>query len=171
MTKSKPPPSFAPETGHAVLFDNAPIQMAFQEEDDFSSWQQDLRTKLRELLGIANFRKVEPNLRIEDEKEEAEFLETRFTFSSEEQVEVPCHLLLPKTGSGPFPVLITLQGHSTGMHLSLGRAKFDGDEESLKGDRDFGVQAVRQGYAALVIEQRCFGEREDQRPKDVHPAG
>ena len=31
------------------------------------------------------------------------------------------------------------------------------------GDRDFALQAVREGYAALVMEQRCFGERRDMR--------
>ena len=58
-----------------------------------------------------------------------------------------------------YPLVICLQGHSKGMHISLARPKYLGDEESIAGDRDFAIQAVREGYAALVIEQRCFGER------------
>ena len=46
------------------------------------------------------------------------------------------------------------------MHVSLGK----GD---CSGDRDFALQAVRQGYAALALEQRCFGERADRRPKNL----
>jgi dienelactone hydrolase len=45
------------------------------------------------------------------------------------------------------------------MHISLGRPKYPGDEESINGgDRDFAVRVIREGYCALVMEQRCFGE-------------
>jgi len=60
-------------------------------------------------------------------------------------------------------VMICLQGHTSGMHISLGRALHPGDAESIAEDRDYALQAVRQGYAALVIEQRAFGERRDAR--------
>jgi cephalosporin-C deacetylase-like acetyl esterase len=54
------------------------------------------------------------------------------------------------------------------MHISLGRPKSDSDAQMVKeGDRDFAVQAVREGYAALVMEQRCFGERADSRTQDI----
>jgi hypothetical protein len=53
------------------------------------------------------------------------------------------------------------------MHISLGRARYAGDAESIAGDRDFARQAVREGYAALALEQRCFGERKDARPTEV----
>ncbi len=54
--------------------------------------------------------------------------------------------------------MVCLQGHSTGMHISLGVPKFPGDAEDIEGDRDFARQAVRHGYAALAVEQRAFGE-------------
>ncbi|UKI37697.1 MAG: hypothetical protein L6V93_06210 [Clostridiales bacterium] len=45
------------------------------------------------------------------------------------------------------------------MHISLGKIKYDGDEKLLYGgDRDFAVRAVKEGYTALCIEQRGFGE-------------
>jgi hypothetical protein len=44
------------------------------------------------------------------------------------------------------------------MHISLGKALYEGDEETIAGDRDFAVQAVSEGYCALTIEQRGFGE-------------
>ena len=52
---------------------------------------------------------------------------------------------------------------SSGMHVSLGTAPYPGDEKiPVGGDRDFAVQIVREGYAALVIEQRGFGERKSE---------
>ena len=45
------------------------------------------------------------------------------------------------------------------MHISLGRPKYPGDEDSIKGgDRDFCVRAVKEGFAAIAVEQRNFGE-------------
>ena len=51
------------------------------------------------------------------------------------------------------PVMICLQGHSTGMHISLGRPVYPGDVEMVSGgDRDFGLEILKEGYAALVLE-------------------
>jgi hypothetical protein len=46
------------------------------------------------------------------------------------------------------------------MHVSLGRA---GDGSV----RDYALQAVRRGYAALALEVRGFGERRDRRPAEA----
>jgi dienelactone hydrolase len=161
--------NFAPEIAHDHFLRNAQQKLAFTLDRDFNQWRNEVDVKLRELLGMDYFEKVDPNIRIEYDKECDDFYETRFVFTSEEKVDVPAHLLTPKTGEGPFPVMICLQGHSTGMHISLARPKYDGDEKCInEGDRNFGILAVKNGYAALVIEQRAFGERDDGRPEKVH---
>jgi dienelactone hydrolase len=162
--------TFAPETSHEYLLRTAPRRLAFDPEQDSRTWRQRVDAKLRELIGLLPER-VPLDPRIEYERENDLFRETRFVFTSENLVDVPCHLLIPRGSGGPFPVVICLQGHSPGMHISLGRPKQTGDEESIAGDRDFALQAVREGYAALVIEQRCFGEREDSRPPDRATGG
>ncbi|HBC87341.1 MAG TPA: hypothetical protein DCZ94_10330 [Lentisphaeria bacterium] len=158
--------SFAPESSHEILLKTSKLALTYDPERNFDNWRVEVSHKFRELLGFDLFKKVRPNLRIENSETKDLFKETRFVFSSEENVDVPCHLLVPLKGRAPFPLVICLQGHSTGMHISLARPKFEGDEESIKGDRDFAIQAVKEGYAALVLEQRCFGERADSRPKD-----
>jgi dienelactone hydrolase len=162
--------TFAPETCHAHLLEIASRSLAFDPRRDFQAWRRQVDAKLRELIGVLPER-VPLDPRIEYERENDLFRETRFVFTSETLVDVPCHLLIPRGGGGPFPVVICLQGHSTGMHISLGRPRHAGDEESIAGDRDFALQAVREGYAALVVEQRCFGEREDSRPPDRATVG
>jgi len=159
-------PTFDPHATHARLLASAPRALAFDPTRDFDEWRSRVRAVLSESVGVMPDRQP-LNLRIEYEREHAEFLERRFVFAVEEDADVPAHLLLPRVGSGPFPVVICLQGHSTGMHISLGRPKFPRDEESIQGDRDFAIQAVRQGYAALALEQRCFGERKDDRLPEV----
>lgn len=135
--------------------------LEYDPAQDFAAWRERVREKFTELLRRPGVR-TRPEMIVEyTDDSDPRFDETRFSFESEPGYFVPCHLLIPKGAEKP-PVMICIQGHSTGMHNSLGRAKYDGDEESISGgDRDFGIQAVKNGYAALVMEQRNFGECEE----------
>lgn len=125
---------------------------------DLKIWSSSARKKLSELIGIDKFVKVSLDLEIEYENETDNAIEIRFTFQSEEGYRVPCHMMLPLGVEKP-PVMICLQGHSKGMHISLGRPKYDGDEITISGgDRDFCRRAVKEGFAAIALEQRNFGE-------------
>ncbi len=125
---------------------------------DFAAWQVSAREKLKELLGLQYFTKVDPCMEIEYEKDIPGAKEIRFTFATEEGYRVPCHLFLPEGVKNP-PLMIALQGHSTGMHISMGRALFEKDVASISGgDRDFCVRALKEGFATIAMEQRCFGE-------------
>jgi dienelactone hydrolase len=127
-------------------------------EEDFTSWQDRARVKLTELLGLP-FVACDDDFQIEYREDRGAFTETRFVFQSEEGFFVPCHLWVPNGVPGPLPLVVCLQGHSKGMHISLGRPKYPGDAETISGgDRDFAVRIIREGYCALAIEQRCFGE-------------
>lgn len=129
---------------------------------DVTSWQAKAKEQLRALLGMEKFEKADPQLEIEYETQLENATELRFTFQSEEGYRVPCHLLLPRGVENP-PVMICLQGHSTGMHISLGRVKFEGDEKSIQGgDRDFCIRAIQEGFAAVAMEQRTLGESRDE---------
>lgn len=93
--------------------------------------------------------------------EDPRFDEIRFHVETEPGFCVPAHMLLPKNlqKGEKRPAVLCLQGHSTGMHISLGRPKYPGDEKSIHGgDRDFAIQAVERGYIAVAMEQRGFGE-------------
>ena len=157
--------AFAPELCHGPLLGAAPRALGYDRQRDFDPWRREVAATLRTLVG----KPPEPvalTTHIEFERETDLFRETRFVFASEPGADVPCHLLVPRNGRAPFPVVICLQGHSTGMHISLGRPKFEGDAQLIGGERDFALQAVREGYAALALEQRCFGERENPRPHE-----
>lgn len=159
-------PAFAPEECHAPLLQNAPRVLRWREDVDFSTWRTQVRQKLVELVGLMPER-VPLDVHREPPQQHEDFTETRFVFTAEEGADVPCHLLVPRTGKSSYPVVICLQGHSSGMHISLGRPKTEADATIIEGGRDIGLQVVREGYAALVLEQRCFGERTDARPKEL----
>lgn len=127
---------------------------------DFATWQKVARETLSDLLCLEAFEKCDDNFTVEYQTEHEDFTEIRFLFNSEEDFVVPCHILLPKKVAAPFTPVICIQGHSTGMHISLGRAKFPGDEQTIAGgDRDFAIRAVKEGCAAITLDQRYMGEQ------------
>jgi hypothetical protein len=134
-------------------------------------WRAQLAQGFKQLVGWDDAQPRGPLDVQELEREETEtYVRRKLVFSSEPGAHAPCHLLIPRKLSGKAPAVICLQGHTTGYHLSIGQAKFPGDAESIAGDRDFALQAVREGYIALAMEQRCFGERaetkQERRGKD-----
>lgn len=148
---------FSPDNCHKILYGEKPL-LSFENGKDSPSYRQELKAKFTELLGDMPV-KVEPETEIEFVRERETYKEIRFRFYSEAKTLVPCHLFIPKGKEKP-PVVICLQGHSRGMHLSYGKAHSLKEKIKVKfGDRDFALQAVSNGYAALILEQRCFGER------------
>ncbi len=124
---------------------------------DIISWQKNAKEKLSQLLGMDKFTKVLPELEIEYDTRLENAREIRFTYQSEDGYRVPCHLFVPIGVEKP-PVIITLQGHSKGMHVSMARTKYEGETGKDDGDRDFCVRATKEGFASIAMEQRNFGE-------------
>ena len=153
----------------AVLSGVAP-SMRYDGSESIEAWQEKSRAKLRELLG--EYENCADEMKIEYDRTEEDYREIRFLHQTEPGYFVPCHLLVPKkTPYEKPPLMICLQGHSTGMHISLGRPKFDGDAENIShGDRDFAVQCIARGVCAVTVEQRCFGERGGKPRPDCHAA-
>jgi len=147
-----------PHEHNLSLLANMMPLMRYDGKEPFAAWQARAAQKLKELLGLP-FHRCDNCFTVEYTKKRDGFTEIRFRFQSEEGYFVPCHLWIPEWANKPIPVVICLQGHSKGMHISLGRPKYPGDEESIRGgDRDFAVRAIQEGYCALAIEQRNFGE-------------
>ena len=151
---------YSPDTYHARLLSTRERALTFHEDADYDTWKVAVSEKLEELLGDMPEEIVPLNLRVEWEQDYPDYIERRLVFDTEPTISVPCHLLIPKKAKKPCPVIICLQGHSTGMHVSMGRKKFARDEEVVgTNDDDFALQAIKEGYAALALEQRGFGER------------
>lgn len=138
-----------------------PIGMAYDGKGDFSLWRETAKVRLSELLGLPGFERCESLFLEEYRYVHDGFTEIGFSFQSEKNCFVTCVLAVPeKTGGEKPPLMICLQGHGTGMHISMGVPKYPPDEEKIKsGDRDFARQCIERGICALSLEQRNFGER------------
>ena len=150
--------NFLPLEHHVRISANAAPLLRWDGTAPIDAWRETCRQKLWELLGMDSFKPCEPIFEITEEGMMGENRHIHFTLQTEEGYFTHCDLLLPPVQSGPLPLCACLQGHSKGAHISLGIAKYPGDEEIIKGgDRDFAIRAVREGFAALAIEQRGFG--------------
>ena len=151
-----------PDICHRLLVKNTVPSLAY--DSALPSYQQKVRLKEKfiELTGLdliaENAKNCPLNFYIEFEKDEEKYKLIRFTFDSEVGETVPCYLVIPKLGKKKYPVAITMQGHSTGFHNSIGEIKYEGDN-SYQPRGQFALQAAENGYIALAIEQRGMGER------------
>jgi len=87
---------------------------------------------------------------------------------SEPGADMPMYWCVPKGKEKPLGTMICLQGHSSGAHNSVA-LDFETNSKPIDvaGDRDFGISAMRYGFAALCIEQRSFGERKENKLESV----
>ena len=130
--------------------------MSFREDVDMDKWQSEAHVKLSELLGLP-LERCNTDFTVMNVEDVDNYKRVTFQYQSEPDYYVPATLLVPKNVQKPLPGVICLQGHSSGAHISLGVPKFPEDEEDIAGGRDFAVQAVKEGFCALSIEQRYMG--------------
>ena len=139
---------------------------------DVRKWQRKLRRKLRQLVG--DMPKERCSLRPRQLWKRRHPLGTieKIAYTSEPYSDVVAYVCLPDSAEPPYTYMICLQGHTTGMHnsIAVGRED-DGTPPIEEGDRDFGLECMRRGIAALCIEQRSFGERREQKQERVSTQG
>ena len=148
---------YLPAAHHHRLVDEITPSMRWDTESDVSAWQADAKDKLRSLLGLDQIEPYRTECEIEIEfdriAEDLGCREIRFHFRSELDVTTPCHMVIPNGATAPLPVVIALQGHGTGMHLSLGRSKFErdlDDEYCRNSPSAFAKRAVEEGVVAVM---------------------
>ncbi|MEF3306613.1 alpha/beta hydrolase family protein [Paenibacillus sp. GYB003] len=80
--------------------------------------------------------------------------------AAEPGVEIPFYLLLPESGSKPYPLVLTPHGHGRrGKEVYVGNYANDKERlESLAGERDVALQTVAEGYAVIAMDVRGFWE-------------
>ncbi|MBQ8658227.1 MAG: acetylxylan esterase [Clostridia bacterium] len=150
---------------HSLLTRKTVPALGYHADLEFTRWKTEVGEKFISLTGLDLIAEnaCAPNFRIVEEKQKEGYKQLRFEFESEVGEIVPCYLLIPEQGKKKYPVAITMQGHSTGVHNSIGEPKNEEEKEYALGRGRFAVQAVQRGFIALAIEQRGMGERKPTR--------
>ena len=146
---------------HENLLKRKPL-LSYDENADFDLWREKVREKFIDLLCIDDIESnaCEIKVEIEEEVKKDGYTRYRYTFESERGCTVPCYLLIPDTGKQKYPVMLCVQGHSSGFHISIGEVKYHPCDDEDVQSCTFALDAVKNGYAALCIEQRGLGERQ-----------
>ncbi len=147
---------------HDIVTKTTKPKLAFNENVDFNEYRAQVKEKLVELLGLDVIKEnaCPPNMQIVEQVQKDGYTQIRFEFESEKGAVVPCYLLIPNTNKEKYPVAIVLQGHNQqGFASSVGNAYCHETLDYDTGRGAFAIQAVKNGYIALAIEQRGMGER------------
>jgi dienelactone hydrolase len=127
------------------------------------AWQTRLGRKVKQLVGDWPEERCALNVRQLWLRDHPLGTIEKIAFTSEPYADVVAYVCLPKGVTPPYPFMICLQGHSTGMHNSIAvKLEDNALPHEVAGDRDFALGCLRNGMAALCIEQRSFGEREEK---------
>ncbi len=156
---------YSPSLNHRSLMDQMKPALAY-DGGDVRAWQRRLRRKLRALVGDMPRKRGPLKVRSLWKKEHPLGTIEKLVFTSEPYADVPGYLCLPRSGLGrqgggpPYPTMICVQGHTTGMHNSIAvDQKTEKKTIKVAGDRDFALGCMARGVAAFAIELRSFGER------------
>jgi dienelactone hydrolase len=153
--------SYSPRGAHDHRTKEMRSRLAYRESGlDYLSWRTNLSQALKQKLGLPL--SGGGGARHLWSREETDGRIERWDLKVEKGAEMPMYLAVPHEASDPVPFIICLQGHGTGMHVSLA---VDREDEctpiEVAGDRDLARQCLANGVGALCIEQRAFGLRRD----------
>ena len=152
----------SPTEHHRYLLKHMVRQLEY-DGSDVKQWQRRLRAKLRQLLGESDGNRCPLRVRSLWQLDHTLGSIEKIVFTSEPRSDVLAYVCIPKDVEPPYTWFICVQGHSSGFHNSIA---VDRDDNSrvidVPGDRDFGLECMRRGLAALCIEQRSFGERRER---------
>lgn len=143
-------------------------------KEEFDAWQRAFRAELVEVLGLPRIESrgasQNPPQKV-GEVEMAGYREEKGVLETEPGFFVPFYLLVPHGLTGPVPLVIAVHGHSPqGKEIYAGHYQSDEDRESGETqERNIGIQAVQEGYVALVPDMRAFGEL--QNPEEMRGRG
>jgi dienelactone hydrolase len=154
--------SLSPSACHARLLGEPPA-LAYRG-GSFAAFRRKLAPKLRDLIGLTRIDTGRPRLapRVLWHKRHVLGTLTKISFVSESAAHALAYVCLPKHAQPPYRFMICLQGHTTGMHHSVGLNERERGALVVEGDRDFALGCMRRGIAALCLEQRSLGERRER---------
>ncbi len=149
---------------HDYVISKIVPELSFDKSKDLSLQRKNILARFTELTGIDKIKENDCPLDYEviEEVQMDGYKRIKIHYLSEKDMVVPCYLLVPDGLEGKAPLCIVLQGKTKGYKYSVGL----GDEYDLEADFekpdyskvDYAIQAVKEGYCALAIEQRAMGE-------------
>jgi dienelactone hydrolase len=144
-------------------YQSAPLRLMFRATNKSAAeaWQQQLRTKLIELLGGFP-EKAALHAQTLEVRDFPHYRREKFAFESQPGVGVIGYLLTPSGARSPYAPVVCVPGHGRGVDDIVGIDENGKDRTDKPGyEHDFAIQVVEHGLAAVAIEPMAFGYRRD----------
>lgn len=159
--------------GHShEMYSSASMKYAFDKYDpsEWQTWQKELRTELKRLLGITVIEEkiggFVPEARFISTEDAGFAMRERWEIWTEPDVVIPFIVLRPKGLEGKAPLMITPHGHGKNTESYAGVYWDEKDRISGEdGERNVAVQAAQHGFIAIAPTARGFGKTRS--PKDI----
>ncbi len=137
---------------------------------EVKEWQDEFRQELMEILGIPKIIargicQLNPvcinTVKLDDHIRE------EWEITSEPGYRIPFYVLKPLEQKEPLPLVIAVHGHGKyAKDTYVGILHNEEDRiQTVRGERDIALQAVREGYIAIAPDQRGFAKTRSQ--KDI----
>ena len=128
----------------------------------FAQWQNELRAKVASLLGGFSWPREDLAPKVLATAQKDGYIQQKVEITSEPGVRVPLYVLTPDTGQGPYPTVIALHGHGSGVQEVIGEPQDEQVAAHMRNcNHDYGRQLAQQGFLVFAPEQRAFGERRE----------
>jgi hypothetical protein len=155
-----------PSDADFAAYAHAPLALTWTRAGgaDAAAWQEKVRVKLRELMGAppASRSPGMPLVAAIHEMPNGLRRQTYYLPSAPRR-HVPLTIVWnPATANRALPLMICLQGHNSGAHISWGEIRVAIDAQRIEHGSDYALQAVHHGHVAMCIEQIAFGERREK---------
>ncbi len=138
--------------------------MTFSSGNEASAraWQKQVRAKLVELVGGFPPSRVALRPDILERKGFSGYVREKVVIQTRDELSAFGYFLIPRDRPSPIPAVICLPGHGRGCDDIVGITE-EGKQRDTKSGyaKDFALQVVENGYAALALEQLAFGCRRD----------
>ena len=134
-----------------------------------NDWDKIFRKKLTEVIGLQNIgsdlQGHVPTAVRHAATDMGNHVREEWSLSVEPTVDLPLYVLRPKFTKGLVPLVLTPHGHGW-PHIYAGIFRNEVERKSMvEGDRDIAVQAVSEGYMAIVPTARGFGDTRTERDR------
>lgn len=145
------------------LYGRIKPSMAFKasSESEFLKWKEELRNKIRELLGVfPEPAELSPHLLSREEADK--YIREKWIIQSEEDCWVPLYLLVPKDSHGKLPAILCAHGHGPYGKDSVAGIHFNDPNRKAEIERlnyNYAEQMAIAGFVTVAPDWRSFGER------------
>ncbi len=145
------------------LYEKIQPSLAFKasSKPEFLKWKEELRNKVRELLGeFPEPADLKPHLLSKEETDS--YVREKWVIQSEEDCWVPLYLLVPKGFHGKLPAILCAHGHGPYGKDSVAGVHFNDPNRKAEIARlnyNYAEQMAIAGFVTVAPDWRSFGER------------